>query len=131
MLCADMRREEAVKEVLTRKMREVQGLNAPELSRRSQGKHPVSPTAIKEILRGNTKNPGLWTVVDLATALNLSPLQFIAEVIGDKSDDPNLKAGQFASLADLYKGMTSAQRQKADVFIGGLLLQLRHIKNQK
>lgn len=129
MLSETMRRNDSVKEVLARKMREAGEITPPEVSRQSKAK--VSPTAIKEILRGRTKNPGLYTLVDIGEALNLSPLQFIAEILGDRTDDPNFKAGQFSALADLYKGMTPAQRQKADVFIGGLLLQLRHIKNQK
>lgn len=130
MLSALMRRADALREVLTRKLKEAGGITPAELSRQTKG--DVSPTAIKEILRGNTKNPGMFTVVDIAEkGLGLSALAFIAEVLGDKTDDPNFKAGQFATLAELYKGMTSAQRQKADVFIGGLLLQFRHIKNQK
>lgn len=124
-----MRRTDSVSEVLARKLKDAGGITPPELARQSKNK--VSPTAIKEILRGNTKNPGIFTLVEIAEALNLSPVQFLAEIIGDRTDEAKYKAGQFPALDDIYRGMTQAQRQKADVFLDGLLLQFRHIKNQK
>lgn len=124
-----MRHSDIISDVLARKMREAGGITPPELSR--QSKNEVSPTAIKEILRGNTQNPGIFTLVEIAKALHISPLQFLAEIVGDRTDDPKYKAGQFPALDDIYRGMTPAQRQKADVHLDGLLLQFRHIKNQK
>lgn len=131
-LCATMRRRPLLKDVLARKMRENGIESAAELSRRAaeRGKS-ISPTAIKEILRGNTTAPSIDTLEAAAIGMNMNPLQLIAEILGDKTEDPNFKTGQFAVLADLVRSMTPSQRAKAEPHIDGLTLQLTHIKNQK
>lgn len=128
-----VRRKVSVRDILARKMREAGGITPPEISRRAAEKgYVVSPTAIKEMLReGGTENPGLFTLEAIAVGLNLSPVQFVAELLGDRTEDSNFKAGKFAVNADLYKGMTPTQKQKADPLIDGLTWQLQHIKTQK
>ncbi len=126
-----MRRKLPVKDVLARKMREAGGITPPELSRRAAEKgYQVSPTAIKEILRGATQNPGYLTLEAIALGLNLSPVHFIADMLGSGTDDPNFKAGKLAVAHELYKGMTNGQRVKAEPLMDGLIWQLQHIKNQ-
>lgn len=128
-----VRRKVSVKDILARKMRAAGGITPPGISRRAAEKgYAVSPTAIKEMLReGGTENPGLFTLEAIAVGLNLSPVQFVAEMLGDRTEDSNFKAGKFAVNADLYKGMTPTQQQRADPLIDGLTWQLQHIKTQK
>jgi len=128
-----VRRKVSVRDVLARKMREAGGITPPEISRRAAEKgYLVSPTAIKEMLReGGTENPGLFTLEAVALGLNVSPMQLAAELLGDRTDDPNFKSGKFAVAAEMFKGMTAAQKQRAEPLIDGLTWQLQHIKNQK
>lgn len=125
-----MRRRPHVKEVLVRKIKE-SGILVPDICRRAEAKgYSVSVSAIKFILNGSTKNPQIYTLEAIAVGLDVSPLSFIAEVLGIRADDPNLLAGQFAVLQDVYKEIPLSQRPKADAFIDGLMLQLKHIKAQ-
>lgn len=125
-----MRRRPHVKEVLAKRIKE-SGLSVPDICRRAETKgYPVSVSAIKFILNGATKNPSIFTLEAIAIGMDIPPLSFIAEVLGIRGDDPNLLAGKFAVLLDVYKEIPASQRSKADAFIDGLMLQLKHIKAQ-
>lgn len=125
-----MRRRPLPGEVLSKNLKE-SGLSVPELVRRAAAKgYDVSRNTINYILRNETKNPGVFTVEAIAVALEKAPEQLAAEFLGVRSDDPGFKASQFAMLSELYKGMTAAQKQKADERIADFLLLLQHIKTQ-
>lgn len=127
-----MPRRLTAKDVLARKMREAGGITPPEISRRAAAKgYSVSPTAIKEILKGNTTNPGLVTLEAVAAGMDLSPIEFIAEMLGDRTEDVNFKASRFAVAAELFKLLTPTQQLKADPHIEGLLFQLQRIRSQR
>lgn len=129
LYCA-MRRRASAKEVIAKKIRE-SGLSVPEICRRAGAKgHSISVTAVKMILNGSTKNPGVYTIEAIGAGLDLAPLTLMAEILGSSSDDPNLKVGQLGVIAEVYKELTHSQRTKADPFVDGLLLQLKHIKGQ-
>lgn len=125
-----MRRRPLPGEVLSKNLKE-SGLSVPELVRRAAAKgYDVSRNTVNYILRNETKNPGVFTVEAIAVALEKAPEQLAAEFLGVRSDDPGFKASQFAMLSELYKGMTTAQKQKADERIADFLLLLQHIKSQ-
>ncbi len=127
----DMRKRQPVKEILNQRMKQV-GRNTPAVARRAAEKgFKLSESSLKMMLTGATQNPGLFTVESVAQGMDLSTLQFVAELLGVRSDDPALQAGRFGTVAELYKELTPSQRQKADPFVDGLQLQLQHIKNQK
>ena len=125
-----MRRRASAKEVIVKRIKE-SGLKVPEICRRAKARnHPISVTAVKWILNGSTKNPGVYTIEAIAIGLDITPLVLMAEILGDRSEDPNLRVGNFAVLVDIYKELTGSQKTKADAFVDGLLLQLKHIKSQ-
>lgn len=131
-LSPSMPRRLTVKDVLARKMREAGGITPPEISRRATAKgYSVSATAIKTILQGSTSNPGLITLEAIAAGLDLSPTEFIAEMLGDRTEEANFKASRFAVAAELFKLLTPTQQQKADPHIEGLLFQLQRIRSQR
>lgn len=119
-----------IRDVLLRRMREAGGINVPELARRAAARRrPISETAIKSILQGKTGDPQVSTLEAVAVGLDLSPLRFIAEVLGINPDDPALKAEDFRLAHELYKDLTPTQQQKASHHIAGLLVNLKYIKN--
>lgn len=119
-----------IKEVLLRRMDEA-GVNTPGLAARSKAKRvPVSETAIKSIRQGHTRDPQLSTVEGITAGLEISTLRFIAEVLGIDPDDPVLKGEDFRLAWEVYKDMSPSQQQQAKPFVSGLVVQLKHIKNQ-
>lgn len=131
-LSPPMPRRPSIRDVLARKMRDKGGITTAELCRRARAKgYSVSTTAINEMLRGKTTNPGIVTLDAAAAGLDLSTVEFVAEILGDKTEDANFKMGRFGAAAELFKSLTPTQQLKAEPFIDGLLLQMQHIKNQK
>jgi len=125
-----MRRRLPVKEVLARKLKET-STNPEEVARRATDKgYKIAASTIKQILNGSTKNPQVFSLEAIAVGMGVSPLAFIAEILGDKSEELNFKGSQFAVLLEAYKEIPLAHRPKADPFVDGFLLQLRHIKSQ-
>lgn len=125
-----MRRRPPVKEVISRRMKQI-GRDSPvAVARRAaeRGAH-LHQSTLKQILGGSTKSPTLSTCEAIALGLDLPPLQFIAELLGDRTDDPAVKASKFTNIADIYRDLTPSQKLKADAFIDGLLVQLHHIRN--
>lgn len=124
-------RRTTIKEVLARRMREAGVSGAADLARRAKAKgRPISETAIKAVLQGATKDPQLSTLDALAAGMDASLLRFVAEIVGIDPDDPALKADEFRLAWELYKDLTPSQQPRAAPHIQGLLVQLRHIKNQ-
>ncbi|MEK6280278.1 MAG: hypothetical protein AABN95_07960 [Acidobacteriota bacterium] len=119
-----------MKDVLNRRMKQT-GRNPPAIERRAAEKGArVTESAIKQVLTGNTVAPSVFTCEAMALGMDIPPLEFIAEILGIRSDDSTLAASKFANPVEIYKELTPSQKQKADVFIDGLVLQLQHIKNQ-
>lgn len=126
-----MRRRLPPNEVLSRNMKE-KGISAPELVRRAAAKgYEISRNTINYILRGDTENPGLFTIEAIAVALEKAPEQLAAEFFGLKSDDPTFKGSQFAMLHEFYQSFTPSQKQRAEQRMSDLLLVFQHIKSQK
>lgn len=124
-------RRMAIKEVLARRMREAGVPSAPELSRRAKAKGKnISDTAIKTILQGGTTDPQLSTLEAISAGLEVSPLRFMADVLGIDADDPALKSDEFRLAWEIYKDLTPSQQPKAAPHVQGLIIQLKYIKNQ-
>lgn len=123
-------RRTSIKEVLTRRMREAGVAGAAEIARRAKAKgRLISETAIKSVLQGATKDPQLSTLDAIAAGLDVSPLRFVADILGIDPDDPALKSDEFRLAWELYTDLAPYQKPKAAPHIAGLLVQLRHIKN--
>jgi transcriptional regulator with XRE-family HTH domain len=113
-------------------MKEAGGITVPEIVRRAAAKgYDISPNTINYILRGATKNPGIFTIEAIAVALEKAPEQLTAEFLGFRSDDPSFKSSQFAMLDSVYKSMAPSQKPKADPHVEALMLVFQHIKSQK
>jgi transcriptional regulator with XRE-family HTH domain len=126
-----MRRRLPPSEVLSRNLKEAGEITVPTIVRRAEAKgYSISKNTINYILNGNTKNPGIFTIEDIAVAIDKAPEQLAAEFLGIRSDDTNFKGSQFAMLYEIYRGLSPAQKQKAAPHIDSLLLMLQHIKNQ-
>lgn len=106
-------------------------MSVPEICRRAEAKgYSISVTGVKFILSGTTKNPQIFTLEAIAIGMDIPPVAFIAEILGDRSEDPGFKGSQFGLLFEVFKEIPQSQRYKADPHVDGLLLQLRHIKAQ-
>ena len=125
-----MRRRQQPRDILNRKMKQT-GLNPPSIEKRASEKGTkVSESTVKAILRGEATNAGFFTWEAIALGMDLPPLQVFAELIGEDSTDPQLSGGQFGVLEELYKELTGAKRSKADIYIEGLQLLLRQLRDQ-
>lgn len=127
----EMRRRQAPKDILSKKMKDL-SRNAPAIKERAAERRlSVSAETVKAILRGDSSNAGIFTWEAIAAGLDIPPLQLFAELLGESADDPQVGIGQFALLHELYKELTPTQKAKADVLIGALRRELQFIKTQQ
>jgi hypothetical protein len=108
------------------------GLSYPEVERMARRRGgELGKSTVQQIAKGQTPNPGIYTLVELAWGLSRPVEEVVGAALGNPvSESNNYKRSEFANLADLHQQLPAGEQRVFKRYLQMLDREMRRILMQ-